>query len=243
MYISIMSKLMTNNILINLINNKLINFVNDQYINNLSTINTNSYNKCKIIDYFILLKLIFRKNNIHMYDDFFKDLVLYLTPTIDNTFFYETITYEYYIPKSKKYCTYPLKDFINMLNIKNIILHLINDNNHIDIYLIDIIIYHKKNDPTNLLYIFLKIYEKGNKYYSFNHCFDFELPQYVLNNKYINAFKNYSFEEFDNYIIDIYNNNYGNIMCDYIDSNKLKKDIYFDLFKKLVIKILENEII
>jgi hypothetical protein len=34
-------------------------------------------------------------------------------------------------------------------------------------------------------------------------------------------------EEFDNYIIDIYNNNYGNIMCDYIDSNKLKKDIYF----------------
>ena len=216
-------------------------FILSYFLNDTISMNDNIHNKTKIIDCLILLNLWMNKFNIYFPYNFYKELLLYLIPKIDiklsllkNDFF--NMYYDYCS------CDY----FVAKYNIKHYLLYKINkiylskNNNYINnnIYT-KITIFNNYYNDIKILDI--KIYFI-NKYAIFNNLinlFEFKLPidmDYIFKN-----IKEYnSFNKFNNLSKLIWENSKGLLMDDYIFSNGLKKIIYYNLFKKIVLRLLIN---
>ena len=184
-----------------------------------------------IIDYIIILKQIMKTKNIYFPNIFYKTWVEYLLPTY--TFDENNIYYDY----SK--IVYVLQKY----NINNRVFNIIYKNNnciydsynniYISVYLLNSDIKYENN----ILYV--KIDFNKKYLYIFDYTlleYIYEIPMIELNNlKYIKTY--YSF---DKYMIDIWEKYYGLYMFDYILSKPSNKVIYYELFKKIIVKFIDQ---
>ena len=196
-------------------------------------------NRSKMIEYLILLKLLMNKYNIEFPIIFYKEILLYLTPTLNiNIHLTKYLLYNKYYD----YCN--SNYFITKYNIKHNLFYKLNniyiskENDYINknIYShIDICnTYHN-----NTKIILVKIYFI-NKFLIFNdiiNIFEYNLPVKLL---YI--IKNIQYySTFYNIMSVIWEDNNGLLMDDYICSNSIKKIIYYELFNKIVLRLLKND--
>lgn len=217
------------------------NIFTEKYINN---------NKAKIIDYFILIKLIFLKYNVHFYDTFYQEIIEYILPKINiNNLMYNTISNTYYCLDYDD-----ILNFNNKYNIKNKYIKLLfknsnflneynnskknNFNMKIDIqYNTSYDYYIRENgvSPLNGI-IFIKLTFIKDIFYILNYTitnFIYEIPLYMIYEiQNINTFT-----QFDNIITNIWENNLGFVMYDYIVSDTIKKIIYYEFFKKIILRL------
>jgi hypothetical protein len=201
-------------------------------------------NKIKIIDTIIILKLLIKKLNFEFPNNFYEEWVLYLIPVID---------FNSYQRKNK--FTYYDSDLANSLisryNIKHKLFKVFDKNYITNDNSIDLV--NTNYISNNIRYIFefrRDSYERKKiiilkidfiDKYQFTvidkvlHSFLFEIPEDNLDlfNKKI-----WSYNEFNNLIVGIWADNQGLIMTDYVFSAPMKKIIYFDLFKKILLRII-----
>jgi len=244
-------------------------------------------NKSKVIDYLICLKLIIQKLNIEMPNIFYEEWVSYLIPSFNN----EYNNYNNIIMNTNL--------FISVYNIKNKLIHLLNNEyypiskkifyNNIDILNLsnkdliipkdyymneNIIVNIKKNKilygNKNIIVFEIHFY----KYYLilnfkikyFIDKFIFEIPLDVLKkiSKYIldkensclntdiiksRIFKKntknmilnrINYDHFNEIMTLIWSDNSTILMDDYVYSPILKKIVYYDLFKKIILRNIDS---
>lgn len=197
-------------------------------------------NKSKVIDYIICLKLIIKKINIEMPNIFYKEWISYLLPSFNNKYnSYNNIIMNANI-------------FISSYNLNNKLLHILNKEYSRKEYYInpDITVTIKKNKifTANKNIILINIYL--HKYYyilkfKIKYIMDkfmFELPINILNIilLYKNNNNKIDFNYFNNAMTLIWTDNSTMLMDDYIYCNAFKKIIYYDLFKKIILKNIDN---
>jgi hypothetical protein len=244
-------------------------------------------NKSKVIDYLICLKLIIQKLNIEMPNIFYEEWVSYLIPSFN-------IVYNNY-----NNIIMNANLFISAYNIKNKLIHLLNNEyypiskkisyNNIDIlnlsnkysiipkdyYMNENIIVNIKKDKIlygnkNIIVFeihFYKCYLILNfKIKYFIDKFIFEMPLDVLTkiSKYIldkensclntdiiksQMFKKntknmilnrINYDHFNEIMTLIWSDNSTILMDDYVYSPILKKIVYYDLFKKIILRNIDN---
>lgn len=204
-------------------------------------INCIHHNKTKIIDYLILLKLIFNKYNIYMHNEFYNELIDYIKPIfIFNTTILNENKYFYRYTN-----TLSINDFEKAYNIKHNLLKIflkykytyINFNDifiNIELYYYTNNTYKNTNSMTSLC---LKINFIKTYIYMINYTISslsYEIPL-----DEINILKNMNnINKFNEYICDIWQNSCGIMMYDYIISNSIKKLLYYDFFKKIICRIV-----
>lgn len=225
---------------------KLYNIVDVNYfINKYNNSYNDSYdhsNKCLLIDYFIIIKLIFNKIGLHMDNHFYKNITLYLTTEIEYNFknfklynYYFTY-YDYY------YVSYHLYDFIYKFNLKKKLMsaYLKNYLNYVhdDNFYTNVYIYNNHINNLKILNVSFYIYHKNLIFNDTSFKIHFEIPYYLLYNVNIKNFK-----DFDNFIIRSWENTYGIIMYDYFTSPYIIKHIYFDIFKKIILKLFKCQLL
>jgi hypothetical protein len=203
-----------------------------------------TYNKLKVIDYIIILKLLIKKLDIEFPNNFYENWVLYLVPVIDFNSYEKRNRFTYcdndlvnsliskYNLKHKLFKVFD-KNYIN----NNSIINLVN-NNYINNNIRYIFEFRRDIFERKKL-IILKI-DFIDKYPctiidKVIHSFLFEIPEDNLD--LLNKQK-WTYNEFNSLIIDIWANNHGLIMMDYVFSNPMKKIIYLDLFKKILLRII-----
>lgn len=212
----------------------MIDFVT-QYINKKNIEILNKYNKCKLIDYLLLIKLIMEERNIYFSNLFYIEIVSYLKPHIlpiynsiinNNQYNYSDLANNII---SKYNIDYSLFGYKIFMKNKPYSLY-VNKDMYIDIYI--------KKKITNDITIFdIKIHFN---LYSFNinvigkiDFFHYEIPVISYKNIKYNTFDN-----FNNDMIDIWSDNFAIFMWDYFTCINDKKIIYYELFKKIIIRLL-----
>jgi hypothetical protein len=244
-------------------------------------------NKSKVIDYIICLKLIIQKINIEMPNIFYEEWVSYLIPSFN----IEYNNYNNIIMNANL--------FISAYNIKNKLIHLLNNEyypiskkisyNNIDIlnlsnkdsiipkdyYMNENIIVNIKKDKIlygnkNIIVFeihFYKCYLILNfKIKYFIDKFIFEIPLDVLKKilKYVSNKENsclntdiiksqmfkkntknmilnrINYDHFNEIMTLIWSDNSTILMDDYVYSHILKKIVYYDLFKKVILRNINS---
>lgn len=174
-------------------------------------------NKSNIIDYLILLNLIFRNKNMYFHNIFYKEFSKYLIPYIDikiNDSYYEYLKYN---------------EFITKYNIKNKLLNIFKNINFVKIF-----IYFDKIDQNKIIIFKIKFLNKI--LFNFEKkVFEFNLPL-----KLLVPLKNIElkYNIFNINMIELWKNNYGLLMSNYIFSSAIDKIIYYELFKKIILRII-----
>jgi len=180
-----------------------------------------------IIDYIIILKQIMKSKNIYFPNNFYKEWLEYLLPIYsfnENNIYYDYSNIMYFLQK---------------YNINNGIFNIMFKNNnsklndiYVSVYIVNNIIKH----DNSILYIKININKK------YLYCIDykileynFEIPMIELYN--LNNIKTYYI--FDNYMCNIWEKYYGLYMYDYVLSKPSEKIIYYQLFKKIIIKFID----
>jgi len=204
-----------------------------------------TYNKLKVIDYIIVLKLLIKKLNIEFPNNFYENWVLYLIPVIDFN------TYE----KRNRftYCDNDLaNNLISKYNLKHKLFKVFDKNFISNSCIIDLVNNNYINNNIRYIFEFRRdiIEEKKSiilkidfiDKYPFTiidrilHSFLFEIPEDNLD--ILNKQK-WTYNDFNNLIIQLWEENRGLIMMDYVYSaSPMKKIIYFDLFKKILLRII-----
>lgn len=210
------------------------------YLLSIDKSNLFNLNKSKVIDYIICLKLIIKKINIEMPNIFYKEWISYLLPSFNNKYnSYDNIIMNANI-------------FISSYNLNNKLLYLLNKEYCRKEYYInpDITVTITKNKifTANKNIILINIYL--HKYYyilkfKIKYIMDkfiFELPINILNIIlfYKNNNNNIDFNYFNNAMTLIWTDNSTMLMDDYIYCKAFKKIIYYDLFKKIVLRNIDN---
>jgi hypothetical protein len=244
-------------------------------------------NKSKVIDYLICLKLIIQKLNIEMPNIFYEEWVSYLIPSFNIEYnnynniimnanlFISTyniknklihlLNNEYY-PISKK-IFYNNIDTLNLSN-KNLIMpkdYYINDNIIVNIKR-DKILYGNKNIIVFEIHFYKYYLILNFKIKYFIDKFIFEIPLDVLKKilKYIldkensclntdiiksRIFKKntknmilnrINYDYFNEIMTLIWSDNSTILMDDYVYSPILKKIVYYDLFKKIILRNIDS---
>ena len=188
-------------------------------------------NKCKLIEYHILINLIFKNKGIHMYNNFIKEITIYLEPNkiyLDISRFYLPIYDIFYFNQS-------LIDFINIFNIKNNLLLILLRYKNLEVYSTYIQFYWKRFENLTFLCLYIKIYIPSFFKHD-THNFNFEIPvKYIVNKKNL---KKISYKDFNKIVNMIWSDNNGTVLDDYVFlENNLKKHIYLDFFKKVFLRI------
>ena len=201
-------------------------------------------NKCTMNEYLILLNLLMNKFNIYFNGIFYKEILQYLIPYLDiKIHMKKSIIYDSYYD----YCK--LDYFIAKYNIKyNLLRH------YIDTYTYTL--FSKTNVNENTLFSKTNVNENTYTYtyihqtyyndikiiyikiyffmlYGKIYIFKFTIP-YNIFNKLYNIKK---YKDFNEEMNIIYENNHGCLMDDYIFSNVRKKIVYYELFKKLILRL------
>ena len=180
-------------------------------------------NKCKIIDYLLLLKLMTKKYDFG--NEFYKSWVSYLLPTINHTNFKMTNTNCYSN-------IYFFDSFINTFNISNsfVLKHqknssikiIFNEETHFDIHIIKIqIIVYKA------------------PYYIFYDCYDFEIPYNELSKIIQINIDDFTYINFRSLCNSIYNDNRGILMTSFAYSDYIKRNLLYELFKKICLRLIK----
>ena len=178
------------------------------------------YNKSNLIEYMLLLKLIFHNKNIYFPNIFYVDIVKYLIPNFQiKNYYNDTLIYNNFIPK---------------YNIKEKLLNILIDNKKLycNIYL-----QYKVYNIYDIVQLKIDIYKiQYDIYYLNKILFLYEFPikdlkDIILINKFIT---------FDKQIIFLYEKYHGLFMCDYIGCNINKKIIYYELFKKIFLRFFNK---
>lgn len=196
--------------------------------------NVNNHNKCKVIDYLILLKLILLDKNIYFPNIFYKEWVLYLIPHLkknsdDNyILYYDYCQIDQFIPR------YNIK-----YNLSNIFDKLYNFK---DVYIS--IFFRRKVNFNNISFFTVDINLMQNINFVINNIiqyiietFIFEIPESMITS--LKDVK-WTFLKFNDLIIKIWEEYYGVIMYQYIYSSFVEKIIYYQLFKKIFLRIIED---
>ena len=184
-----------------------------------------------IIDYIIILKQIIKSKNMDFPNNFYKIWVEYLIP-------------EYLFNKNKIYYDYSkIVYFLPKYNINNGIFNIIYKNNNYiyqsfnDIYVSVHILNSDLKYENNILYT--KIIFNKRYLYIFDYTiitYIFEIPIIELNNlKYVKTYFT-----FNKYMYDIWEKYYGLYMFDYVLSKQIDKIIYYELFKKIIVKFIDQ---
>ena len=201
-------------------------YIINSYFN--KDIKINQYNKCSMLEYIIILKLLMKKKNIDFTNNFYIDWVMYLKPNINNKIFKEITIKTYYE-------SYLLVDFISKYNLKKNLLNLLDKSiidNNTYVYLT---FTKNKYNGSDIINIVISI-QKYNIFICTNYyLFIFDIP---LN--YLEGImkKKMTYNYFHNFLCNIYENNHGVLMSDYIYSSIFQKIIYYDLFKKIIYREL-----
>ena len=193
-------------------------------MNNINTIDKND-NKSKMIDYIILLKLMMKHKNVYFPNNFYVEWLSYLLP--NSKIRISTILNKNYYEFSDT------NDFITKYNIKDAIKDAIVEHNfNKSIPYVSINVSNKTLFDKKIIYVKIEFIKK---YFFYIFCniilkFEYEIPyEYIIKFKNINTFT-----DFDNLIKNIYGSNYGVFMNNYLDCNEIEKNIYYDLFKKII---------
>ena len=202
-------------------------------------------NKLKIIDYIIVLKLLIKKINFEFPNNFYEEWVSYLIPYIDLNSYQKQNKFTYYDNDlaCRLVSKYNLKDKLFKVFDKNYkdnnnLIDLVNNN-----YINNDITYtfeFRKDLLEQKKLIILKI-KFIHKYYGtiidrVMDSFLFEIPEENLEKLVKDK---WTYNEFNNLIIQLWENNKGLIMVDYVYSaSPMKKLIYFDMFKKILLRII-----
>ena len=231
-----------------------INFMNDTeklktiFNNNLnsnlylSSSETNLFNlnKSKMIDYIICLKLIIKKLNIEMPNIFYEEWASYLLPSFNSKY----NSYNNIIMNSNI--------FISSYNLNNKLFYILNREYYNKNYYInpDITVNIKINKIliSNKNIVLIDIY--FHKYYYILNFkikyiidkFVFDLPINILKIILIHKNKNnkIDFNYFNDLINLLWTDNSTMLMDDYIYCSAFKKIIYYDLFKKIILRNIDN---
>jgi hypothetical protein len=222
-------------------------FYENKNINNINIYKHNDYNnnKAKIIDYFILIKLIFYKYYVFLHNDFYKEIIEYLLPIIRfNNNLYKKIYNNYYV-----YDIDNVLNFSNKYNIKDKFVKLLYKNNNFN--------YDINNEKYKI-----KLEIQFNTFFDYSNTFgiiesngiffikitfikeilffNFPISSFYFDIPLINVYeikKINKFTMFDNYMTSIWENNMALIMYNYIISHPIKKIIYYELFKKIILRL------
>lgn len=204
-------------------------------------------NKLKIIDYIIILKLLIKKINVEFPNNFYQEWVSYLIPYIDLNSYQKKNKFTYYDNDlaCRLISKYNLKDklfkvFDKNYKDNNISKTFINNN-----YINNDITYtfeYRKDLLEQKKLIILKI-SFISKYCGtiIDRVIDsylFEIPEECL---YLLDSQKLSYNEFNNKMIKLWEDNQGMIMLDYIFAKPMKKLIYFDMFKKILFRIIGQQ--
>lgn len=205
-----------------------MNIINYIFNRNYKETIKNNDNKCTMLEYIIILKLLMKKKNIDFSNNFYIDWVIYLKPNISNKIFKEVNIKSYYE-------SYLLIDFINKYNLKKNLFNLL-DKNIIDNNTYAYLTYTKnKYNNSNTINIVISIQKYNIFICSKYYLFIFDIPLDYLE-KIMKKKMTYNY--FHHFSCDIYENNHGVLMSDYIYSSPFQKIIYYDLFKKIIYREL-----
>jgi hypothetical protein len=227
----------------NIVDINKYDYFKDNYFKDNNILNKKDHsNKCLLIDYFIIIKLIFKKIGLHMNNYFYKNITLYLTTEIEYNFKNIKLYKYYFLYYDYYYISYHLYDFIYKFNLKkNLItaylknyLNIINENN----FYINSYIYNNYIDNIKILNISFHIYHKNLIFNNTLFKIHFEIPYYLLDNIDIKNFK-----DFDNFIIQSWENTFGIVMYDYFTSPYIIKHIHFDIFKKIILRLFRHRLL
>lgn len=190
--------------------------------------------KSVMIEYLIILKLIMKKKNIYFSNNFYVEWLEYLLPSIKIKL-YNIINNQIYSN------IYRFNDFLMKYNIKYFTKNIIKKSyfNNFDVN-INIISNLDNFLIKNIISIKINFIQK---IYIFNlslYQFEFSIPIDEIDNLYKLNNKNIIFNEFDKFMTNIWNNNQGILMYDYMFSSSIKKIIYFDFFKKIVLRLISK---
>jgi hypothetical protein len=191
----------------------------------------NDDNHSKMIDYILLLRLIMHNKGFYFHNNFYIEWVYYLLPYIKPSSNYEYNDYNNY-----RYiiCKYNINH--NLFDIsynKNIYKNIEFDNN----YCIEIDIKNKNNIENIEMLIFnINIFKK---YFLKKTILSFIFTFPTINIFFIKT-NNWDYDTFNNYIEKIWVFTKTIEMDDYIYSNNNKKKLYYEIFKKIVLRILRS---
>lgn len=175
-----------------------------------------TYNCSKIIDYIILFKLILHNKNLYFPNIFYKEWAMYLIPTIKNN----------YCRINEVTPRYNFKDnFIKILSR----LHK-TENTYFSLL-------SKKTYFDNIEIIKIDISLFNSLFYNKINSFIFELEYYIIDK--IKLEMSWTFKKFDILIENLWEKSYALFMDDYMSSNSLKKIIYYYIFKKIILRIIQ----
>ncbi len=176
----------------------------------------------KVIDYLLLLKLIMHNKGFYFYNNFYIEWISYLIPYIkpftDNKY-YEINLYKYII------CKYNINH--NLFDIK------LENNFYISIAM------KVKNNLENIkivnfdIFIMKKYFIKKIVKY-FNLIFPIVDINFIKNN-------DWNYYKFNNYVEELWVYTKTLEMNDYIYSEDHKRKLYYEIFKKIVLRILHSK--
>ena len=198
-------------------------YINENIFNIYSK--SNDDNHSKVIDYILLLKLIMHNKGFYFPNNFYVEWVHYLLPYIkplSNYMYNDYNSYNYII------CKYNINDRLFNINEKKDI--ELEDNFSISI------IMESKNNLNNIKVLNFNINIFKNCFFkkvilSFNFTFPLKDTFFIETN-------NWNYEVFNEYIEKLWMLSKTLEMDNYIYSNKYKKKLYYEIFKKIVLRIL-----
>jgi len=204
--------------------NYIYNYINKYKQNNKNIINEYD-NRSKVIDYILLLRLIMINKGFYFHNNFYVEWVHYLLPYIkplSNYNYNDYNSYNYII------CKYNINDRLFNINEKKDI--ELEDNFSISI------IMESKNNLNNIKVLNFNINIFKNCFFkkvilSFNFTFPLKDTFFIETN-------NWNYEVFNEYIEKLWMLSKTLEMDNYIYSNKYKKKLYYEIFKKIVLRIL-----
>ena len=206
--------------------NYLYNYIN-KYISNNENIINECDNRSKVIDYILLLKLIMINKGFYFHNNFYVEWVHYLLPYIkplSNYIYNDYNSYNYII------CKYNINHNLFNINEKN---DIKLENN----FLISITMKSKNNlDNMKVLNFNINIFK--NCFFKktiLSFYFTFPLKHIFLIETNI-----WNYDIFNEYIEKIWVYSKTLEMNDYIYSSVYKKKLYYELFKKIVLRILRS---
>lgn len=192
-----------------------------------------TYNRSKLIDYLLLLKIIMKDRNIHFSNLFYIEILSYFQIKIlsiyteilnNNNYYFSDLANNVISKYNLNYLLFENKNYFeNKLNYD-----YFNNDIHITISI-------KKNRIHEIevfdIHIIFNIF--SNYLVKKIEKYQYEIPIILYQ-----RIKYHNFNIFNNIILDIWKEYMGLIMWDYFISDDNIKYIYYELYKKIIVRLL-----